>query len=757
MPNAVFVSYSRTRSRFASDLVNALIKDGVSSWIDRFGIGPAEQWHSALREGILEAANFVVLLDLAWLDSTICQDEYKLAIDYGKTLIPIVVEEVSPDGWKALARGVPQELASRNYIWAHEMGFPEIVREVIAAVRTDYEWKQLLSRLEQRARRWHASGEGFGLLRGQELVGIQEAVGRAEGREPAMTATVAAFIQASLREELRELEAQRERARQAESRSEAAVALRLSNEEPIASLDHAERAWQRAPTIEALQALGKWYETHPHLVGAWKKNFAIASVALDEPECRFVSCERLDALVIDDGPSQELIVQNLRDLGKVDSMTDIKGFGGACWAGNKLITQRRGHIVTYRYDVFRERYRQSTTGVALPTYNAPMIANPSRSLVALPARGNGLTVYNAATDEMATFPTEGSCVDAAWIDDLTLLVAEGGGLKRREPKSWAASVEVVPAGRHIGSVDASGKHWIALSCTDRVRLYRSGLNGVVEIIVHSAPDLPKGVRLGQPGTAFIYGGGGALSDHGVVEVAIDTGQLIRKWLGGFRTAVTAFDRGGGGWLAAGRRDGLLLLWNLSSTPLDTTDHEPPPAIEPEVEAQIVQESMLARKVRASTPDSGSFTAELGSSDGSVSPGPIPAAVRDGILCVPLGADLVWFDLEDPSRGEIARGSGHTNSPIALACSPRNTLWVSTATNGQNNSLREVFAWDQRSVDPILKLYLPWDDCTRMTFDTSGEVLLLINGDKVIRSLLIDPERWIERGRKMSQMDWSRGD
>jgi hypothetical protein len=757
MPNAVFVSYSRTRSRFASDLVNALIKDGVSSWIDRFGIGPAEQWRSALREGILEAANFVVLLDLAWLDSTICQDEYKLAVDHGKTLIPIVVEDVSPDGWKALARHVPEELASRNYIWAHHVSFPDIVREVIAAVRTDCEWKHLLSRLEQRARRWQESGEEFGLLRGQELVGIQEAVERAEGKEPAMTATVAAFVQGSLREEFRELEAQRERARQAESRSEAAVASRLSNEEPVASLDHSKRAWQHAPTIEALQALGKWYETHSHLVGAWKKNFAISSVALDEPECRFVSCERLDALVIGDRPSQELIVQDLRDLGKVDSMTDIEGFGGACWAGNKLITLRRGQIVTYRYDVFRERYRQSTTGVAIPTYSAPMIANPPRSLIALPAQGNGLTVYIAATDEVVTFPTEGSCVDAAWIDDLTLFVAEGGGLKRRKLESWAASVEVLPAGRHIGSVDASGEHWIALSCTDRVRLYRSGLNGAVEITVHSTPDPAKGVRLGRSGTAFIYGGGGAISDHGVVEVAIDTGQLIRKWLDGFRTAVTAFDRGGGGWLAAGRRDGLVLLWNLSSTPLDTADHEPPPAIEPGVEAQILEERAWVRKVRASTPDGRSFTADLGSSDGFVSPGPIPAAVRDGILCVPHGTNLVWFDLEDSSRGEIARGSGHTNRPIALACSPRNTLWVSTATNGQNNSLREIFAWDQRSVQPLLRLYLPWDDCTRMTFDRSGEVLLLLNGDKVIRSLLMDPDRWIERGRKMSQMDWSRGD
>lgn len=224
MPTAVFVSYSRTRSELAGDLVNALIEDGVSCWIDRFGIGPAEQWRSALCEGILEAANFVVLLDLAWLDLTICQEEYKLAVDHGKTLIPIVVEDVSPDGWKALVRHVPEELASRNYIWAHHVSFPDIVREVIAAVRTDYEWKHLLSRLEQRARRWQESGEEFGLLRGQELVGIQEAVGRAEGKEPAMTATVAEFIQASLREEFRELEAQRERARQAELQSEAAVA-----------------------------------------------------------------------------------------------------------------------------------------------------------------------------------------------------------------------------------------------------------------------------------------------------------------------------------------------------------------------------------------------------------------------------------------------------------------------------------------------------------------------------------------------------
>ena len=77
MAKDVFVSYSRTRSQFASDLVNALIEADVSCWVDRSGIGPAEQWRSALREGISKRPTSCIL-DRAWLESTVCQERYSL-------------------------------------------------------------------------------------------------------------------------------------------------------------------------------------------------------------------------------------------------------------------------------------------------------------------------------------------------------------------------------------------------------------------------------------------------------------------------------------------------------------------------------------------------------------------------------------------------------------------------------------------------------------------------------------------------------
>ena len=90
-----FLSYSRFQSGLAGELVAALREGRVACWLDRLGIGPGERWCSALREGIAGSDNFLVLLDQAWLRSPVCREEYELACQYGKTLVPVVAEDVS--------------------------------------------------------------------------------------------------------------------------------------------------------------------------------------------------------------------------------------------------------------------------------------------------------------------------------------------------------------------------------------------------------------------------------------------------------------------------------------------------------------------------------------------------------------------------------------------------------------------------------------------------------------------------------------
>lgn len=81
--------------------------------------------------------------------------------------------------------------------------------------------------------------------------------------------------------------------------------------------------------------------------------------------------------------------------------------------------------------------------------------------------------------------------------------------------------------------------------------------------------------------------------------------------------------------------------------------------------------------------------------------------------------------------------------------------MSSAVNSQDNSLMELFVWHPDSVRPVMKLLLPMFECSRMTFDESGEVLLLLKKDEVVRSLLMDPDCWIERGQRMSRLEWSK--
>ena len=745
----IFISYARSQNTLAEDLRVALNKHGISCWVDRFNIGPAEKWDSAIREGILSADNFLILLDIDWIKSYICRQEYRYAVDFGKTLIPVIAEPVSPPEWKGKKYPVPDELASRNYIWSYEQNFSHIVHEIAAAARTDYEWKKLLSILEHRAQRWQSSGKTFGLLRGQELLGVQASVSRSAGKKPLITGTVADFIQSSQQEEMRELEEQRERARQAESRSLAAKAEKLCLEEPLESLGFLNTAWHLSPTIEALQAIGYWYETHLHLAGAWKRKFAISGVAVDEANHKMVSCEFISSIVSGNKPQQNLIVQDLRDLGKLDSLSDIDGFGGCAWANSQLVTLRKANVISYRYDLFKERYRHSTPGQVLPIHESKMIINPSHSFIALPGDFKGLFRYDISQDRMARFATNGSCVDAAWIDDMTLLVVEGGGLYKRHIGAFKDPIELIPPDHDIVAIDTDGENWLALSCSDRVYLYRSHPNGINAVCVHHAPDPSVGIRIGTRGTAFIYGGGGSASSNGILEVDIDSGQPIRVWLGGFKKRVNHLDLGRGKWMAAGRKDGLVLLWNREKISIETEACEP--ALAAPIEARINDRGQLTVKENGLQ----IFSSQIDlPNDFPIFFNSPPCAKNDNDLCIGCGNTLIWYNLDDPAKAIVNKGTVHTNDIGYLACSHSNSLWVSSATNYRDNALMEIFAWRQKSQWPVLKLILPRLEHNQIAFDKSGKILLFLKDDFVIKGIFMDPESWLEHGESMSRMEWT---
>ena len=427
----VFISYVRNNEKFANSLAASLLKQSITSWIDTEKIGPAEKWNAAVREGILKTHVFVVLLDKQWLNSKVCNDEYLLALEYAKTIEPVIVEQVDSLGWKKLELTVPDELQSRNYIFTHNREFDDVVNDVVMAVRTNYDRKQLLSRYEQRAVNWKKSSEKFGLIRGFELQHFIESEQLSHGDEPDMTALLLEFVLASQNAASRELEEVRERKRQAESKVLAAQSEHLIKESPAESLAYASDAWVKAPTVEALASLGSWFTEYIQLVGMWKLGLEVDTVAFDQGGDYLAASEKIHAMMMGELPKQTLRVWNMGDLGKMGDFTDPEGFAGCTWGEGQLVVQRRGNILSYRYDSFDQKFRQTSTGVLLPEASGKMVASPSGKLVAMPCGHEGFALYNIQTRQAILLPANEDCNAIAWLDENTLLLIEGNTLTQR--------------------------------------------------------------------------------------------------------------------------------------------------------------------------------------------------------------------------------------------------------------------------------------------------------------------------------------
>ena len=93
MARRVMISYNSAQRPFAESLKTRLRSAGVDVWIDREGIRPGTAW----RQGFVSAARtcdaFVPVLSPAFLDSAPCRLEVLTAKSFGRTIIPVMVED----------------------------------------------------------------------------------------------------------------------------------------------------------------------------------------------------------------------------------------------------------------------------------------------------------------------------------------------------------------------------------------------------------------------------------------------------------------------------------------------------------------------------------------------------------------------------------------------------------------------------------------------------------------------------------------
>lgn len=92
MTTTYFLSYARADERQALRLADDLIAAGVSVWVDQYDIRPSQHWDRAVETAVRACAGMIVILSPRSAASPNVADEVSVAIDDGKTLIPVLIE-----------------------------------------------------------------------------------------------------------------------------------------------------------------------------------------------------------------------------------------------------------------------------------------------------------------------------------------------------------------------------------------------------------------------------------------------------------------------------------------------------------------------------------------------------------------------------------------------------------------------------------------------------------------------------------------
>ena len=145
----VFISYSRKDIAFAQLLHEALIENGLETWIDWQDIPPGADWLAEIYEAIEGADTFVFMISDTLLESEICGQEITHANKHNKRLIPIIISDIK-------AAKVPKELSVLNWIFFEEAGekFAEAMKDLVTAIKVDQVWLKAHTRFENRALEW---------------------------------------------------------------------------------------------------------------------------------------------------------------------------------------------------------------------------------------------------------------------------------------------------------------------------------------------------------------------------------------------------------------------------------------------------------------------------------------------------------------------------------------------------------------------------------------------------------------------------
>ena len=85
-----FLSYAREDAEFVLSLAKDLRTAGAGVWIDQLDIAPGQRWDRAVEDALAKCLELVVVLSPASVESTNVMDEVSLALEDGKTVVPVI-------------------------------------------------------------------------------------------------------------------------------------------------------------------------------------------------------------------------------------------------------------------------------------------------------------------------------------------------------------------------------------------------------------------------------------------------------------------------------------------------------------------------------------------------------------------------------------------------------------------------------------------------------------------------------------------
>jgi WD40 repeat protein len=187
----VFISYSRSDQQVVVRLAAALEAANWRVWVDVEDIPPTADWGEELAVGIRTAHTFVFAISPRSVRSRYCLRELDQALELGKRLVPVVLEDTDD---------VPEPLAARQYVYLRdEDDFDASLQALTTALATDLDWVREHRQWLTAALRWDASGRDRSLLlRGRDLNSAEAWLARqAERTEPRPTRLQTEFLIAS--------------------------------------------------------------------------------------------------------------------------------------------------------------------------------------------------------------------------------------------------------------------------------------------------------------------------------------------------------------------------------------------------------------------------------------------------------------------------------------------------------------------------------------------------------------------------------